>query len=245
MLPKVPTLASVDSGVSRAAASSPPAAIGTPTSLTSSPLSSSTSTTSYSVNTTATAPASSRVLLAAGWWSSSSPTVTVSGGGLVWVALTPIQGTNYTVGVWTADAPSGLASGTALSIGTSVAAAGMMAAAFYCTGMATGTSPGDGSQGTISASGSSWSSGAMTATTKANDLLIGVGFGDGDSSNSSTATGTLSAELFDFVNATTGWSLTVTYNVATATGAYTAAGTWLHSNSFGNVGYIAAVKGAA
>lgn len=219
-------------------------AIGTPTSITATPLSSSTTTNSYTVTTTATVPGSSRIMFCAAFFSATTPTVTVSGGSLTWVPITPItQGSSYTLGVWTADAPAGLTSGTVLTIGTVVNAAGMMAAAFHCTGLQTGTTPGDGTKGTTSAvAGGTWTSGAMATTTSADDLLVGIGFGDGDNAQTCTATGTLNVELFDFNNVTTQWSLEVTYKVVAATGAYTASGTWLHSNSFGNAGHLTAIK---
>lgn len=211
-------------------------AIGTPTTLGSSP---SIASVTHTHATTATAPSGALIIVVAGWGSGTDRTATVTGGGLTWTtdqSNVSAGGYKLRIGVFSAPAPAGLASGTTLTLTTSGADDGANIAACYVTGVDVGGTRKDASTGSAAVT-ASWDTTAAT-TTNADDLIIGGSFGDGNR----TSTATVGTELFDFQNATNAWSMTVTYQIVASTGSKSLTGTW--SASVDQVAGFVAYKSA-
>lgn len=199
-------------------------AIGTPTGL---GTNTATAGTTVTLTTSATAPSGSLIILTYGWGTAAgSPGTisTVSGGGLTWVTDVSQAfsgGADWGYAVISAQAPSGLASGTAITITISFSAFGHLVAGLYCTGLATST-PKDISDGQGQASATAWDTTATT-TTVADTLVIGGSVTDGTKTNTPSGGAT---ELYDFQYATEAWALCTEYKILSATASTSLTGTW-------------------
>lgn len=155
-------------------------------------------------------------------------TGTLSGGSLTWTqdkVQDRSTGYRHSYSVFSAPAPSGLASGTTLTLTLSAANDGSNIAACYVTGLDQSGTRKDTSSG-ADASTASWTTGS-SSTTNADDLIIGGSVID--ASATSTAGGG-ATELFDFTNPNA-WGHTVTYLIVAATGSQSLTGTWTSSAS--------------
>jgi hypothetical protein len=131
--------------------------------------------TTLTVTTGATVPAGGRIFIVVGWYHATA-TAAASGGGLTWVSDGVRINTttaNYHTAVLSADAPSGLASGTVLTVTFSVASDNLAISCFYATGVTSGASgyldgTAVGGNGTTTAHTT-----ASLATSNADDILVG------------------------------------------------------------------------
>jgi hypothetical protein len=213
-------------------------AIGTPTSIGTTASASATATQTHT--TTAVVPSGALVIMLCGWGFATDRTGTMSGGGLTWTTdQTNVWtfGYNFRFGIFSAPAPSGLASSTVLTLTLSGNGDGGALAGCYVTGLDQTGSREDNSTG-AGASGTAWNTGTAT-TSNADDLIIGGSLID--STTSSTATGGAS-ELFDFTHPNA-WTFTVAYKIVSSTGSQSLTGTWVASAN--HVDAFAAYKGEA
>lgn len=214
-------------------------AIGTPTSL--GTPSTAGAGTSDAFTTSVTAPSDSLIIVVGTWGHSSDRTGTLSGGGLTWTTdHTNLHSFGYTfrIGIFSAPAPSGLASGSTLTLTASLACDGFTMTACYVEGMDLSGTREDISAGT-GAAGTGWNTGSAS-TSNADDLIIGGSMLDG--LQTSTATGS-ATELFDFQFAGNAWSATTTYKIVSSAGSQSLTGTWTGSAT--HIEAFAAYKSAA
>jgi hypothetical protein len=185
------------------------------------------------------------VVVTSGLTAAQLATATMAGGGLTWTRdHTMVRPTtSYGIAVFSAQAPSGLASGTTITA-TVTSCPERNICGFSFTGVAT-SSAHDQHQGSSGSATTAWTSGATPNTTGA-----GMAIGVSTSNFGSAMTETPAAGWAEFSGAaghftSSGGSSTccvVRYDVATAT-PYTASGTW--SGSGGVVGIVATYKEAA
>lgn len=198
----------------------------------------------YTLSTTATTPSGALIVLGTlTGQTGASPTYSVNGGGLTWTEDKQQTGTSGSVGwtysLWSAPAPSGLASSTTINLdigtGSGSTFSGLMSA-FYITGVSLLSDRANMVDSAFTSAGgiSSWDSTA-SSTTVADTILIGLGFSDNTGVNSSTPTGSAS-EIHDF-RSTDDINLTTTYRIVSATGSYSATGNWA-ANTAGGSGAI-------
>lgn len=202
------------------------------------PLSDQNATPTLAVVTNATVPsgAGAYVLVIIMWWTAAQPAFTsVSGGGLTWTtSANPVNG-NMGMIIATAPAPSGLASGTSLTVtfaGNTVSNV-LQVDCLYITGV--GSVIG-GSSGTAG-SGATWTGGALSLN--ANDIIVGGGFEDGSAAGTAGTTATPDAgytEASDWLSTLNTEKYEVVYQVAGAGGSYTPGGTFTGGNGTVSVG---------
>lgn len=182
--------------------------------------------TSPTLTTSAAAAAGTRIILFAGWTTGpvAAHMTSVTGGGLTWVVdrNDDDEVNFFGTGIASADAPSGLASSTVITMNFDGSAAQVASAAASFTGVATGASGYvDVTVAPASATTAAWSSGAMVTTQ--DDVLVVAVYGD--NTRTSTTTGP-ATELFDF-NGGGGFNcMTVAYQIVTTAGSTTISGTW-------------------
>jgi hypothetical protein len=173
------------------------------------------------LTTTAAAAAHSRVIVFVDWNNASRTLTSVSGGGLTWAVDRQVKDTsNYHAAIASADAPSGLPSGTVITASFSAGTThGLIAAASF-TGIAP-TSAVDVANSATQSGVAAWSAGVTT--TNANDLVVGFSTIDANATSTPTAPNT---ELHDFGDANYfGWA-TSAYRIESSVGAKTVNGTW-------------------
>jgi hypothetical protein len=181
------------------------------------------SNTTSAFTTTATAPSGSLMIMGAAGWNASgtgSQLIVLSGGGLTWTREKHVNSGQFNLDIFTAPAPSGLASGTVLTATYTGNHNGKPVGGGYVTGqdvVPTETSS--------SATGTGASSNAGTMTTVTVDLAVGIMFADFTGGSTSTA-GTNYTELFDVANATNNQTFTMVYRVDAPTGSNTPVNTW-------------------
>lgn len=182
--------------------------------------------TSVALTTTGTVPAGGKVIVCVGWFESTA-TCSVAGGSLSWTQDGFYQNTgdaNQRVGIFSADAPAGLASSTVLTATFTASAFTNMICGCYATGLATASYQDGTVQGaTGSLLVTPWNTGTLN-TTNADDFLIGAGWLDFQTITSTTTAPFV--EFADFQNTTDTNTMTAFYRVVAATGAYQAAGNW-------------------
>lgn len=173
------------------------------------------------------------------WFDFSANTLSsVSGGGLTWhIDKQQLTG-SMSLGIASAQAPSGLAASTAITATYSGSEFGFRyIAGDSWTGVAT-SSPVDGTPPAIHAdSSTAWTSNNYTIS-NSGSLLIALA-GEVQAAMTSTPTSP-AVELQDFTGATSaGSSMTVAYRMPGATGSFAVAGTWSATTGTGNAGTIA------
>jgi hypothetical protein len=210
--------------------------IGTPTSL-ATPVSS-TSTTSGTITTSVTAPSDSLIIVIAGWGFGTDRTATVTGGGLTFGTAgsadqSSVQSFGYflRIGIYSAPAASGLASGATFTLTPSANFDGSLMSAYYVTGMDLTGSRLDANTGAGAATGG-WTSGSDT-TTNADDLIIGGSVIDSLTSNTEIDT-----ELNDWQFATNAWTACTAYRIESSAGSKALTGDWV-----ANANHVAAMAG--
>jgi len=195
-------------------------AIGTPTTLGTSAVDGAVA----PLTTTAAVPSGALIVLCIGWGSGSAVTLSsVSGGGLTW-NIDKQQAYSGAIpwgfAVVSAQAPSGLSSGTTITPTMSGSIFGQLTAGSYCTGLATSSAVDvTAGQGQTQ---DAWDTGSAT-TTVANTLVIGGSFRNGNNTNTPSGGAT---ELHDFKLVAEDWAQCTEYKVLSATGSTSLAGTW-------------------
>jgi hypothetical protein len=198
------------------------------------------SSTTIVLTTAASVAAGGFIVVGVGYFHASA-TVSLSGGGLTWA--TDKTGNNGSVrsSVFSAQAPAGLASGTAITATFSVAVNVQGIGGYSFSGIAT-SAPLDATASATPTAGTAWNCGGV-ATLNASDIVLGWAMGDAATATTSTATGPF-AELLDFAETTGGGETwTLVYQIVSSTGTYTPSGTWALSQT--NVGLGVAYMDAA
>jgi hypothetical protein len=177
--------------------------------------------TTIAVNTTQTVAAGGFIVASVGWWHGSATLSSVGGGGLSWSIA--VQGKNSIANpasaiVW-AQAPSGLASGTAITATFSTSVNGRQIGVTSFTGVAT-SSPVDTTTAVASSSTTAWTN---NATIAAGSVLIVTAHLDPSANSTITSP---SIEALDW-NDTANTAMTTGYRIEASGGSYTVAGTWV------------------
>jgi hypothetical protein len=158
------------------------------------------------VTTTGTIAAGSKIILAAGWRTATTLS-SVAGGSLTWTI--DIQRVNglaaQHAALIQADAPSGLASGSTITLTFSGNTTAKTVAVYEVTGLATGAGSFDKSAGA--------------------DIASGTSFSTGNTATKASTTWTSSFTGLDVVTSPTR-STASGYRIVSATGAYAATGTY-------------------
>jgi hypothetical protein len=187
------------------------------------------------------------VLICTYWHNGTSATLSsVSGGGLSWTidvdVVSANGGGNPRVAIISAQAPSGLASGTTITGTFSASLNGSMAglAGSSFTGVKT-SSPVDVTTARNDTTDQTWAT--ASASIQAGSLLYGGAF---NFSAQATSTPTQGTEATDFNNAV-GGSAASNYRIESSAGSYTLGGSWTAgANSVSvSVAYLAAAGGAS
>jgi hypothetical protein len=196
--------------------------------------------TSTTLTTGSAVPAGGLIVTGCGFYKNDSiSSATVSGGGLTWQAdkfVSPFTDTAYVVALNSAAAPSGLASGTTLTVSLVGDAFAPLFAAVYFTGAATSSwldLAGAGS----GATSASWTT--SVTTTNADDVVVGFVWTDGGSASEGPGAGW--TEDADFTGG--GANAAMVHQIFTTTGAKTPNGTLSASGNYAAV--AAAYKSAA
>lgn len=191
--------------------------------------------TTIALTTNVTVPSGSFIVLGITFYNSGTTLsgVADNGPGLTYSNVRQRNGTvdtNHRVTMETAQAPSGMASGTVITATFSAGSFGRAIFGAYFTGIAT-SSPNDvfaDNGSATAASPVSWNTGSAT-TTNADDLAVSVYWGDGQTggTNAPASTTPTTNEILDFNNAGGGnnaaWNMQ--YRILTATGSFNLAGT--------------------
>lgn len=165
------------------------------------------------------------IVLDVGWGDATKTLSSVSGGGLTWTIDkqgVAANGSNAGAASVSAQAPSGLASGTTITATYSAATVGRAIGGTSFTGVATST-PLDTSSGpTDFSSTTAWTT---ASTTIANgSVLIGISHCTNTNDTSTITAG--STEAQDFGGGAGTFGQTVGYRIQATGGAFTVAGTW-------------------
>lgn len=211
------------------------------------------SSTSFNFTTTAAVASGAFIVVSWGYFPTPNASVSsVSGGGLTWTVdksgigeTGSFPGGGTTVGFASAQAPSGLASGTTITVnlsGTTDPDVVVGGASF--TGVAT-SSPVDGTPPSLTGtdgSGTGWATTSQTLA--AGSLLVGVCYHPLSGSSLTNTPTSPAAEIFDTSDGIGGVAV-MEYRVAGSGGSYNVAGTWSGNAQclFGSVAYLAAAGG--
>jgi hypothetical protein len=220
------------------------AAIALDANLTSTPASSNPTATSLSTNTTAAAASGSKIIAVVSWYHATA-TASLSGGSLTWhqdITTNMTVDTSMRVAIFSADAPSGLSSGTTLTATFSAGSDGKALAAMSFTGVATGISY-DGTSTNPATTAPAWDSGAIS-TANANDLIVGFGAQQGIG-NSTATPNTNYTEAHDWTDAGANEGWESVYRIVSSTASYTAGGTFSNGGNAGVGGVSVAYKATA
>lgn len=178
------------------------------------------------LTTTATANSGTRIILNLGFTNATTTTTisSVTGGGLTWVVdrLDDPNISFYWGAVISADAPSGLASGTVITVTFDNANGGnKFIGGSSWRGLVTGASGYKDVEGSNFGTTVGWSSNTLNTTVS--DLLITTNYFTGG-----VFTNTPTAPSIELHDVTTGGSnaMCAEYRIETAAGAYTLDGTW-------------------
>jgi hypothetical protein len=182
--------------------------------------------TTMAFTTTAAVASGARIIVTGGCWDVIATVSSVAGGGLTWTIdkqghdLIVVNPNPYIV---SANAPSGLASGTTITVTFNLEAdvAGTIGGSSFL-GIDT-TTPVEEAGGPVGVSpaATAWASPSMTIDAGA--LLIATCWNETNSSASTPSAG--STEALDFSNAD-GYGQTTAYRIEASAGTYTVAGTW-------------------
>lgn len=213
------------------------ASIGTPINLTN-------SASTIALTTNVAIAAGDFIVVGFGWADQGTTLNSVAGGGLSWTVDEQVQHTDAIFdccGIASAQAPSGLASGTTITATLSAACTERIAGGASFTGVAS-SSPIDThnhGQDSVGGSGSNtWSSGNVSLL--ASSMLVSIGYGE-NTTNSTPVSGTEAWQAF--TSHSEGGAMN--YNIATTAGTYVNSGTWSAVTRwcFCNVAYKAAAGG--
>lgn len=165
--------------------------------------------------------AGAKIIVIAGRFNSSATvTLSCSGGSLTWVADHNVTSGNLRIYIFRADAPSGLASGTNITVQASdVGGSDIQIGAGSFLGLDSGGPTAFNGGG---ATGTSWAPGTVGGNS--GDFYIGGAFEDGSATATSTPTSP-AVELYDFNNATQTEASTAAYKLS-GNASDTVQGTW-------------------
>lgn len=192
----------------------------------------------YTVSTGTTVPSGALVVLC-GWTgqATTAPTFTVNGGGLTWTEDSFATGTGLGAGwraaIWSAPAPSGLASSTTLNMdigtGSGTTFSGLISC-FYITGVSLLSDRVNAQLGTFTGSSGvqNWTAGPAT-TTIADTILVGIFGGDWGSLQTNTATNG-ATEIHD-LHSSDDITLASEYKIVSATGSQSVTGSMTAATS--------------
>lgn len=199
-------------------------AIGTPTQIGTDLTSANTS---HQMTTSVTVPSGAMVFLLYGCGSGDGAVVrsatTDNGPGLTYaedVKQAGLSVIDWAYIILSAQAPSGMASGTVITTTFTQLVISMLAG-YYCTGLATSAAK-DISDGSGPTSVTNWDTTA-TSTTVADTLVIGGALHDGLTTNSPTGSAN---ELDDFQFAGEAWTMATEYKILSAAGSASLTGSW-------------------
>jgi hypothetical protein len=191
--------------------------------------------TTTTLTTTGAVASGAHVIVLLGTWNSPPRTHSVSGS-LTWTQAHVVTSGDLRVSLWYAPAPAGLASSTALTVGTPSGVSGVLACANSYTGIDTaGTVVAFNGAGAATAA---WATGSVAGG--AGDALIGGAWGDG-TLRTSTVTGP-AVERIDVNSGVTSQSVTLVDKLTVA-GSDSLAGTW--SGALDHIAIGVAFKAAA
>jgi hypothetical protein len=171
------------------------------------------SVTTIVLTTSAAVPAGDTIVVVTGGFNSPVRTMTITGGSLTWTNDKAAANGSDFIAVHHANAPSGLASGTALTCTYSAQATGPFIAGASFPSILS-ASPVDLSSSATPATGTAWA--AASITTTVTDTVLGAAWGDG-TATSSTPTSPWS-EALDVNDATSTETLTLVYGRASPPG---------------------------
>lgn len=180
------------------------------------------SSTTIAVTTTSAVASSRRIILVLAWFANGVTLSSVSGGGLTWVIDQQGVDQDRHLAFVSADAPSGLASGTAITATFSGAATDRGIFVSSWSGIETGSSGYLGTAGSGFSTSTAWTTGSRTIS--AGSLLLGGSHEDNSGDHSSTPTSP-SVELCDLTLSAFD-DATAAYRIETSAGSYAVAGTW-------------------
>lgn len=186
-----------------------------------------TASTTCSMSTTAAVASGGMICLVVGWFINSASTSSVTTtGGLTWTKDAELRATSLHIAIHHAFAPSGLASGTTLTVTFTAGGDSIMGAGSFLGIDTTGTVI---ASQTNNASTAGWSSGTVASTS--GNALIGGSFIDSGSVSSSTPTSP-GVELIDKNVAGQSETLTEVYKLSVSgndviDGTWNAAAAWI------------------
>lgn len=178
------------------------------------------------INTAAATAAGAKIFALISWFHGSLTTVSVSGGSLTWTNLKQLANGSDRFAIFCADAPSGLASATAITTTIGSGPGGLLVGLVSFTGLTTGTTVDTTNQNTTTGTG--WSSGAAIPAAVGNLLIGGAG---NETTGTTTSTATNGTEIHDLWNTAAGQGLATGYIVAASTASQAVTGTWTTSST--------------
>jgi hypothetical protein len=188
--------------------------------------------TTVNVVTSAAAAAGTRVFAFVSWFASASAGMTVAGGSLTWASVVQANNGSDRYAIWSASAPSGLASGTTISA-TGVSGLGgllVSVASFSGVGTADTTAQSTGT------TGASWTSGAAANATAG--ALFAGGAGN-ETATTTSSTPSNGAEIHDVWNSAAGQGIASGWLAAAGTASQAITGSWVGASSTANTGALA------
>lgn len=182
------------------------------------------------------------IVVCVGWFGSTSALSSVSGGSLSWTIDKQGRAVSNSVAIASAQAPSGLASGTTIT--ATFPAADMSTrsiSGLSFTGVKT-SSPVDGTPvGPTDSAVAGWSTDSYSIA--AGSVIVAIDFNGFGPANNNTATSP-SVEAHEAVDPTDFFGHVVEYRIESSAGSYTVAGSWgTFGDRSGNIG-VAYLAGA-
>jgi hypothetical protein len=201
--------------------------------------------TTVALTTNAAVASGATIILTAYYWSTSGVISSVAGGGLTWTIDTQLHATGDpqapSPSIIRAHAPSGLASGTTITVTYDHSADPRVLWGMSFNGIDSTTPVDNVFAATVSGSGGAAAWASASETVQAGSLLIGY-----CGTESSTTGSTPDANTTEAIDNSNGYGegLTVGYRIAASTGAITVGGTWTSATQkwrTNAVAYMAAV----
>jgi hypothetical protein len=181
------------------------------------------------VTTTAPAASGTRIIAYVSWFHPSSASMTVSGGtGMSWSSLGQVNNGSDRYALWTSNAPSGLASGQAVTATSASGAGGVLMSLTSAADVGTidvvggGSSPG--------ATGANWSTGSI-APTQTGGWMTGGSGNETATTTSSTPTNGTEITGSDAWNSGAGQGAVAHYLIPASTASQALTGTWSTSST--------------
>ena len=194
-----------------------------------------------SFNTTAAVAAGGFIVASLGWFTGATAISSFTGGGLTWTVDTFQQTGNKWLAIISAQAPSGLASGTTLTATLNANSQDLMLTAMSFTGVIT-SSPVDGTPTTITESVvTGWATPSYSI--QAGSVIVACCYattGPPGTSNTPTSPAIESADWTDSFN-----TFCTEYRIESSAGSYNIAGTWGASSVNENISVAYKVAPAA